>query len=146
MVVNQSIKGELIMAITQQVYSLNDLYESINDIHHQYDEGKMDKHQANTLARMCCSEFVRNTFNAEDPLFLCRWNDGEIIEVHTKKSLYDQYKNTNLFDEDEEKQDLEGNTLAVSVLEWIDSMSLVNFEWQEHEEFAFDNFTMKRIK
>lgn len=134
------------MATTQQVYSLTDLFESINDIHHQHDEGKIDKHQAYTLARMCCSEFVRNTFNTEDPLFLCNWNDGEFIEVHTKKSLYDQYKLTNLFDQDEEAQDLEGNTLAVSVLEWIDAMSNVNFKWQEHEEFTFDNFSIRRIK
>jgi hypothetical protein len=138
------------MATTQQVYSLTDLYESINDIHQQNDEGGMDALTAYSLARMCCSEFLNHNFDhnfdPNSPLFLCRWNDGEIIQLHTRKSLFDQYKDTNLFDEDEEKQDLEGNTLAVSVLEWIDSMSNVNFTWQEHEEFTFDNFTMKRIK
>ena len=134
------------MATTQQVYSLTDLFESINDIHQQNDEGGMDALTAYTLARQCCSEFINHTYNNEEPLFLCRWNDGEIIQVHTKRSLINQYKDTNLFDEDEEKQDLEGNTLAVSVLEWIDSMSNVNFEWQEHNDFTFDNFTMRRIK
>lgn len=134
------------MATTQQVYSLTDLFESINDIHHQHDEGKMDAFQANTLARMCCNEFITNTFNNKEPLFLCTWNNGDIIQVHTKQSLYDQYKDTNLFDQDEEAQDLEGNTLAVSVLEWIDAMSNVNFTWQKHEEFVFDNFSIRRIK
>jgi hypothetical protein len=134
------------MATTQQVYSLTDLFESINDIHHQHDEGKMNAYQANTLARMCCNEFITNTFNNKETLFLCTWNNGDIIQVHTKQSLYDQYKDTNLFDQDEEAQDLEGNTLAVSVLEWIDSMSNVNFTWQKHEEFVFDNFSIRRIK
>lgn len=134
------------MATTQQVYSLTDLYESINDIHHQHDEGKMNAQQAYSLARLCCSEFLNHSFDSNAPLFLCQWNDGEIIQLHTKESLYEQYKDTNLFDEDEEKQDLEGNTLAVGVLEWMEAMSYVNFTWQTHEAFTFDNFTMKRIR
>jgi hypothetical protein len=134
------------MATTQQVYSLTDLFESINDIHFQHDEGKMNAQQAYSLARMCCSEFLNHNFDPTAPLFLCRWNDGEIIQVHTKESLFEQYKHTNLFDEDEEKQDLEGNTLAVGVLEWMEAMSYVNFTWQTHEAFTFDNFTMTRIK
>jgi hypothetical protein len=146
LVVNQSIKGELIMAITQQVYSLTDLFESINDIHFQHDEGKMNAQQAYSLARMCCSEFLNHSFDSNAPLFLCQWNDGEIIQLHTKESLYEQYKDTNLFDEDEEKQDLEGNTLAVGVLEWMEALSYVNFTWQTHESFTFDNFTMRRIR
>lgn len=134
------------MATTQQVYSLTDLFESINDIHHQHDEGKMNKTQAYTLARMCCSEFINHSFKVTEPLFLCRWNDGEIVEIHTKESLFEQYKDTNLFDEDYQAQDLEGNTLAVSVIEWIDAISNVNFSWQEHEEFIFDNFKIGRIR
>jgi hypothetical protein len=134
------------MATTQQVYSLTDLFESINDIHHQHDEGKMNAYQANTLARMCCNEFMTNSFDFNAPLFLCKWNDGEIIQLHTKESLYEQYKDTNLFDEEEEKQDLEGNTLAVGVLEWMEALSYVNFTWQTHEAFTFDNFTMTRIR
>lgn len=134
------------MATTQQVYSLTDLFESINDIHHQHDEGKIDNQQAYALARLCCSEFIRHTFDPNSPMFLCRWNDGEIIQVHTKESLFQQYKDTNLFRVDEQAQDLEGNTLAVGVLEWIDAVSNVNFKWQEHEEFTFDNFSIRRIK
>jgi hypothetical protein len=134
------------MAITQQVYSLTDLFESINDIHFQHDEGKMNAQQAYSLARMCCSEFLNHSFDSNAPLFLCQWNDGEIIQLHTKESLYEQYKDTNLFDEDEEKQDLEGNTLAVGVLEWMEALSYVNFTWQTHESFTFDNFTMRRIR
>jgi hypothetical protein len=134
------------MATTQQVYSLTDLFESINDIHFQHDEGRMDAQQAYSLARMCCSEFLNHNFDPTAPLFLCRWNDGEIIELHTRKSLFERYKHTNLFNVDAEAQDLEGNTLAVGVLEWIDAISNVNFEWQEHEDFVFDNFSIRRIK
>lgn len=132
-----------IMATNRKVYSLTDLYESINDIHHQHDEGKMDTYRANEIALRCCNEFLFN--NIEEPLFLCTWNDGDTIQVHTKRSLFEQYKDTNLFDKDEQAQDLEGNTLAVSVLEWIDAISTVNFSWQKHEEFNYDNFSIRRI-
>lgn len=133
------------MATTQQVYSLSDLFESINDIHFQFDEGKMDQNQAYTLARSCCSEFINHTTNKKEPLFLCNWNDSEIIEVHSRESLFAKYEHTNLFRKDEEAQDLEGNTLAVSVLEWIDAITHVNYEWQEHKEFVYDNFKIGRI-
>ena len=48
------------MATTQQVYTLTDLFESINDLHYQQDEGKIDASQANFLAELCCKEFIFN--------------------------------------------------------------------------------------
>ena len=33
----------------------------------------------------------------EKPLY-CEWNDGEIKEVHSEASLYENYKDTNLYD------------------------------------------------
>jgi hypothetical protein len=33
--------------------------------------------------------------------FLCTWNGDEIIELHTQESLWKEYKNTNLFEDDD---------------------------------------------
>lgn len=45
--------------------------------------------------------------NTKQPVYLCIWNEGsdigEVIEVHTQGSLYDEYKDTNLFSEDTDK-------------------------------------------
>tara|TARA_R100000541_G_scaffold14140_2_gene23480 strand:- start:19 stop:363 length:345 start_codon:yes stop_codon:yes gene_type:complete len=30
--------------------------------------------------------------------YYCSWNGGEIIQIHTKETLYEEYKDTNLFD------------------------------------------------
>jgi len=42
--------------------------------------------------------------NTTTPIYLCVWNEGssehEIVEVHTQGTLFDEYKNTNLFSED----------------------------------------------
>ena len=36
-------------------------------------------------------------------VYLCTWNDGEIVQIHTKKTLKDEYKDTNLFDVDKDR-------------------------------------------
>ena len=32
--------------------------------------------------------------------FLCSWNGTKIVEIHTKESLFEEYKGTNLFEAD----------------------------------------------
>jgi hypothetical protein len=34
-------------------------------------------------------------------IFVCTWNDGDIVETHTRQSLEVEYASTNLFDIDE---------------------------------------------
>ena len=34
--------------------------------------------------------------------YLCSWNNGDIIQIHTNKTLWNEYKDTNLFDDDED--------------------------------------------
>jgi len=53
------------MAKTQEVYSLDDLHVSINDIYTQYDGGKITLQEANQLAMMCCLEFAKHTKEQE---------------------------------------------------------------------------------
>ena len=50
------------MAKTQEVYSIDDLFISINDIYAQFDGGKMDEKEAYELALMCCREFINNHY------------------------------------------------------------------------------------
>jgi hypothetical protein len=39
-------------------YILEDLHQSINDIYAQYDDGKLDRINANELAKRCALAFV----------------------------------------------------------------------------------------
>lgn len=48
------------MAKTQEVYSLDDIFMSINDIYAQYDGGKITPLEAHTLTHLCCKEFLKN--------------------------------------------------------------------------------------
>ena len=42
------------------------------------------------------------THNAigDEPIYLCDWNDGEIVQIHSKETLEKEYAETNLFDDD----------------------------------------------
>tara|TARA_R100000742_G_C4278048_1_gene100479 strand:- start:2166 stop:2474 length:309 start_codon:yes stop_codon:yes gene_type:complete len=35
--------------------------------------------------------------------YLCSWNGHEIVEIHTKQTLYDDYKGSNLFEVNEDE-------------------------------------------
>ena len=39
---------------------------------------------------------------ANTPLFLCEWNGGDNVEIHTRETLYARYKDSGLYDTDEE--------------------------------------------
>jgi hypothetical protein len=137
------------MATTQQIYSLTDLFESINDIHYQNDEGGMDAFTAYSLARMCCNEFLNNTYNNKEALFLCRWNNGDLIQTHTKDTLVNAYKDTNLFDNDMPFYNVMGDELAISLREWLDTISTEHkndFDVDINCSIFCDNFKIQRIK
>ena len=44
---------------TLKTYGIEDLFQSINDIYYQLDEGKMDEKSANELGAKCCAQFLR---------------------------------------------------------------------------------------
>lgn len=48
------------MSTTQQVYSIDDLYTSINDIYSQFDQGKITVDEARELMLLCSKEFVKH--------------------------------------------------------------------------------------
>ena len=41
-------------------YHLEDLFQSINDIYYQFDEGEMDAAEAENLAEKCCHAFIKD--------------------------------------------------------------------------------------
>ena len=43
-----------------------------------------------------------NLKDTKDVKYLCSWNGGDTIQIHTNKTLWNEYKNTNLFDDDDD--------------------------------------------
>jgi hypothetical protein len=40
-------------------YTIEDLFQSVNDIYSQYDEGEIPLDEANTILENCCKAFVK---------------------------------------------------------------------------------------
>jgi len=88
------------------------------------------------------------------PSFLCTWNDGEKVEVHTRQSLEKHYGDTNLFDEGEDCEKWYPSDDYIEEDPWGDLTSLLNFiSCQQSSEyyslsciFTCDNMTIQRIK
>ena len=76
---------------------------------------------------------IKEAYLLDEPLYLCKWNGGDIIEVHTKQSLYDTYKDTNLYDG--EFQD----NYDMSINEVLNELQVEHFR-------IFDNMEVRRIK
>jgi len=80
-------------------------------------------------------------------IYLCSWNGDEIVQIHTKETLYNEYKDTNLFEDDCEIGKY--HTLEGEVFENLHD--LLN-EWEVnkwdmgHESYGEDNFTIRLIK
>jgi hypothetical protein len=70
-----------------------------------------------------------NLSNETQPIYLCEWNGGEIVEIHTQYSFYHQYKETNVYDStfaemfDKTIDDVFFN-LPLGEAEWLDNMSI----------------------
>ena len=92
-----------------------------------------------------------------EKMYLCSWNDGDIVEVHTEKTLRKEYQGTNLFDKEE-------GTLALdSMFNWclviptraneqVRSISEIFDYFEDQENFTIghvweqDNMRIQRIK
>ena len=69
--------------------------------------------------------------NPKEPLYLCEWNYGDTVEIHTRESLYNKYEGTNLYDTGE--HDLN---------EWDDRFEGIN-ELLDHLETNDQDFDAK---
>tara|TARA_R110000851_G_scaffold93789_1_gene204187 strand:+ start:282 stop:560 length:279 start_codon:yes stop_codon:yes gene_type:complete len=77
-------------------------------------------------------------------IYLCSWNGDAIVQIHTKETLYNEYKDTNLFESGDKYQtfDFESFTNLHELLEvWEEK------KWDMNNEiYTEDNFTIRLIK
>jgi len=76
-----------------------------------------------------------NLSKESSPLFLCKWNGEEIVEIHSIESFYEQYKDTNVFEEEEEFVEMFGETMN----EVFNRLEIDQID-------TFDNMQIQRIK
>lgn len=74
--------------------------------------------------------------NSKEPIFLCDWNGGEIVELHSRASLEAKYGDTNLFDIEE--QEFFIDDVGMTFTEYLDYMSSGAYH-------IFDNMRIERI-
>ena len=85
--------------------------------------------------------------NEIHPCFVCTWNDGDIVQIHTYQTLHSEYDDTNLFENEERLYDPFGDELAISLEEWLYSIGNDN-DWLANinRSVSCDNFRIERIK
>ena len=85
----------------------------------------------------------------DEPIYLCDWNDGEIVQIHSKETLEKEYAETNLFDDD-------GKYFSCNLHIIPNGSKFHNFTIQDYLEasedldyynvqFRADNMTITRI-
>ena len=82
----------------------------------------------------------------DSPLFLCEWNGGDTVSIHTRATLYATYKDTNLYDKDSDWE-WGGEVMEFNTL--LDHLSLPDeneFNGRfDNEVYRNDNMTIQRI-
>lgn len=76
------------------------------------------------------------------PLFLCDWDSGEFVEIHTVDTLRGTYGETNLFDGTRHDW---GHEFTNATLDEILSY-LVDGDSDDRRRFCTDNMSIQRIK
>jgi len=85
-------------------------------------------------------------------IYLCRWNGDEIVQIHTKETLYNEYKDTNLFDEDNKDYGYKNfmEFLEVWEIKKEDMEFKYGDSWHSgygiHSAYMYDNFEITLIK
>ena len=79
-------------------------------------------------------------------VYLCSWNYGDIVQIHTKETLYNEYKDTNLFDDCEigKYHTLKGEVFK-NLHELLNKWEDKKFE-MDCDSYTEDNFTIQLIK
>jgi len=93
----------------------------------------------------------------KEPIYLCTWNDGEIVEIHTEETLKKDYVGTNLFETTEHKLVSNSNFNWCQIIPTKSDEKAKNiqevfdyFKKQEYggigETWLHDNMELQRIK
>lgn len=79
----------------------------------------------------------------DSPVYLCEWDGGEIVEIHTRKSLWDQYQDSGLYNPEDDSWAWEIQELMTfeALLDHLETESL-----DKGKPFHNDNMTITRIR
>lgn len=83
------------------------------------------------------------TITGNEPVFLCSWNEGEIVEIHTRKTLWEQYKDSGLYNPEDDGWGWEMREL-MQFEALLDRMETDPFE--RETVFTNENMTIQRIR
>ena len=93
-----------------------------------------------------CLVTKNGSIATDSPLFLCEWNGGDTVTIHTRATLYATYKDTNLYDKDSDWE-WGGEVMDFNTL--LDHLSLPDeneFNGRfDNEVYRNDNMTIQRI-
>ncbi len=67
------------------------------------------------------------SLDSTDSLYLCTWNGNEIKQIHTQNTLWNEYKHTNLFDND---------SINISMFECFSNEILTDFKLSDYLKFS----------
>lgn len=79
----------------------------------------------------------------DSPVYLCEWDGGEIVEIHTRKSLWEQYQDSGLYNPEDDGWGWEIQELMQfeALLDHLETESL-----DKGKPFHNDNMTITRIR
>ena len=88
--------------------------------------------------------FNNKIYNTKDKLYLCMWNDGDIVEIHTLKSLIETYNDIKTNYENNDKLSYSNKTWK-EIFKLLDNyfMNEIGLNIDYHIE---DNMEIQRIK
>ena len=89
-----------------------------------------------------CLVNEKGFITTNEPLFLCKWNGGDIVEIHTRLTLYATYKDTGLYDTGDGWSNFE------SINDLLDHLSFTdqdNYDYFDNEKYTNDNMSIQRI-
>ena len=92
-----------------------------------------------------CLVNEKGFITTNEPLFLCKWNGGDIVEIHTRLTLYATYKNTGLYDNPSTG---DGWSNFESINDLLDHLSFTdkdNYNYFDNEKYTNDNMSIQRI-
>ena len=79
----------------------------------------------------------------DSPVYLCEWDGGEIVEIHTRKSLWEQYQDSGFYNPEDDSWAWEIQELMTfeALLDHLETESL-----DKGKPFHNDNMTITRIR
>ena len=97
---------------------------------------------------MDCLVDNKGYIKTDSPLFLCKWNGGDTVEIHTRQTLYQAYKDTGLYDTDDEFGGWKHQDSYIFFNPLLDHLSFTdedNYDYFDDDIYTNDNMSIQRI-